>query len=143
MTTHVVSATRRADGIAATLVEDAPPSASARPSPNLEFVRRVILLAALLAAVVACSDEATEEPGIDVIDVSGPLDASALEFMDRSIHAAAERGQVLAVLQIDSPAVLDGEALSRLEQTLASPPLPVAAWVGPAPARARAPPARE
>jgi membrane-bound serine protease (ClpP class) len=99
-------------------------------------VRRVILLAALLAAVVACSDEATEEPGIDVIDVSGPLDASALEFMDRSIHAAAERGQVLAVLQIDSPAVLDGEALSRLEQTLASPPLPVAAWVGPAPARA-------
>jgi membrane-bound ClpP family serine protease len=99
-------------------------------------VRRVILLIALLVLVGACSDQATSEPGIEVIDVSGPLDASALDFMDRSIHDAAETGQILAVLQIDSPAVLDGEALTRLEQTLASPPLPVAAWVGPAPATA-------
>jgi membrane-bound ClpP family serine protease len=86
--------------------------------------------------VVACSDEPAAEPGIDVIDVSGPLDATALDFMTDSINQAAERGQILAVLQIDSPAVLDGEALARLEETLEAPPLPVAAWVGPAPALA-------
>jgi membrane-bound serine protease (ClpP class) len=99
-------------------------------------VRRATVIASLLFLVVACSDEPAAEPGIDVIDVSGPLDASALDFMTRSILDAAERGQVLAVLQIDSPAVLDHEALTRLGQTLESPPLPVAAWVGPAPAQA-------
>jgi membrane-bound serine protease (ClpP class) len=99
-------------------------------------VRRATVIATLLFLVVACSDGPAAEPGIDVIDVSGPLDASALDFMTRSILDAAERGQVLAVLQIDSPAVLDHEALTRLGQTLESPPLPVAAWVGPAPAQA-------
>ena len=99
-------------------------------------MRRTLFLTGLLWLVAACSGGADAEQGIDVIDVSGPLDASALEFMDQSILDAAERGQVLAVLQIDSPAVLDGEALARLEDTLRSPPLPVAAWVGPAPAQA-------
>ena len=97
---------------------------------------RAVLIAALFMLVVACTDETETAPGIDVIDVSGPLDVSALDFMNQSIIEAGERGQVLAVLQIDSPAVLVGEALTRLEETLVSPPLPVAAWVGPAPARA-------
>jgi membrane-bound ClpP family serine protease len=97
-------------------------------------VRRTILLIGLLLGAAACSDETTAEPGIDVIDISGPLDASALDFINRSILDAAERSQELAVIQVDSPAVLDGEALARLEQTLEAPALPVAAWVGPAPA---------
>lgn len=99
-------------------------------------VRPTLLAAALLSIVVACSSagEPAEEPGIDVIDVSGPLDASALEFMHTSIQRAAETGQELAVLQINSRAVLDGAALSELLQTLEVPPLPVAVWVGPSPA---------
>jgi membrane-bound serine protease (ClpP class) len=103
-------------------------------TPNLDFVRRTVLLFALLVVAVACSDEPSGEAGIDVIDVSGPLDASALDFMTDSIEAAADEGQVLAVLQIDSPAVLDGDALRRLEATLEAAPLPVAVWLGPAPA---------
>ena len=99
-------------------------------------VRRTLLLVALLTLVSACSSDAGSEAGIDVIDVSGPLDASALDFMRTSIEEAGANGQVLAVLQIDSPAVLDGEALARLHEKLESPPLPVAAWVGPAPAQA-------
>jgi membrane-bound serine protease (ClpP class) len=75
-----------------------------------------------------------DEGGIEVIDVSGPLDASALEFMSTSIERAADNGQVLAVLQINSPAVLDETALRDLAGTLLDPPLPVAVWVGPAPA---------
>jgi membrane-bound serine protease (ClpP class) len=99
-------------------------------------VRRTLLLAGLVLLVAACSGDGEGEPGIDVVDVSGPLDASALEFMRTSIEDAAARGQVLAVLQVNSPAVLDAEALTALEQVLDSPPLPVAAWVGPAPAQA-------
>jgi len=99
-------------------------------------VRRTLLLAGLLLLVAACSGDGEGEPGIDVIDVSGPLDASALEFMRTSIEEASVSGQVLAVVQVNSPAVLDAEALAALEQVLNSPPLPVAAWVGPAPAQA-------
>ena len=99
-------------------------------------MRRTLFLTGLLLLVAACSGENEAEQGIDVIDVSGPLDASALDFMRASIEEAADNNQVLAVLQVNSPAVLDGEALAALNQTLESPPLPVAAWVGPAPAQA-------
>ena len=99
-------------------------------------MRRTLLITGLLLVVAACSGESEAEPGIDVIDVSGPLDASALDFMRTSIEKAAAGGQVLAVLQINSPAVLDREALSALELILDRPPLPVSAWVGPAPASA-------
>ena len=99
-------------------------------------MRRTLLITGLLLVVAACSGESEAEPGIDVIDVSGPLDASALDFMRTSIEKAAADGQVLAVLQINSPAVLDREALSALGLILDRPPLPVSAWVGPAPASA-------
>jgi membrane-bound serine protease (ClpP class) len=99
-------------------------------------VRRTLLKAALLSILVACSGsgEPVEVAGIDVIDVSGPLDASALEFMDDSLEGAAASGQELAVVQINSRAVLDGPAFTDLLETMENPPLPVAVWVGPAPA---------
>lgn len=71
-----------------------------------------------------------------MIDVSGPLDSSALEFMIDSIHAASEDGQELAVLQLNSRAVLDEPLLNELEELVANPPLPLAVWLGPAPAQA-------
>ena len=94
----------------------------------------LLALAILLVVFPISALGAEDEGGIDVIDVSGPLDRSALEFMKSSIEAAAERGQVLAVLQINSPAVLDGEALQDLIEIVEDSPLPVAVWVGPAPA---------
>jgi membrane-bound serine protease (ClpP class) len=98
-------------------------------------VLRVLLLAiACSFALVSCV-EATGG-GIDLIDVSGPLDESALEFISDSIEQGAEVGQELAVVQLNSRAVLDGEAFDRLAKLVESPPLPVAVWVGPAPAHA-------
>src|SRR5690606_23078856 len=44
--------------------------------------------------------------------------------------------QELAVVQLNSKAVLDGEAFERLSGLVATPPLPVAVWVGPSPAYA-------
>lgn len=83
-------------------------------------------------ALTACADPGGG--GIDVVDVSGPLDRSALEFISDSIDEAAEIGQVLSVLQLDSKAVLDGDSYQRLEELVSVPPLPVAVWVGPEPA---------
>lgn len=84
--------------------------------------------------LAACAER--DGGGIEVIDVSGPLDSSALEFMIDSVEAAAEDGQELALLQINSRAVLDEELLEELEALVANPPLPVAVWLGPAPAQA-------
>lgn len=95
-----------------------------------------MLLAFVFLMIPLVALAQTDAPGIDVIDVSGPLDTSALEFMNTSIQRAAETGQVLAVLQINSRAVLDREALEDLRLTVADPPIPLAVWVGPAPAAA-------
>lgn len=89
-------------------------------------------------ALIACSADNTDSagPGIDVIDVSGPLDASALRFMISSIENAAAAGQELAILQINSRAVLDMDGFTTLENLVSNPPLPVAVWLGPNPASA-------
>jgi membrane-bound ClpP family serine protease len=94
--------------------------------------KAVLLLMAALS-LAACSSS-SRGGGIEVIDVSGPLDNRALRFMTDSIRDAAGDEQILALLQIDSPAVLDGDGFDRLMAMLADPPLPVATWVGPAPA---------
>lgn len=91
---------------------------------------------ALLLSIPAVALAQEDERGIDVIDVSGPLDASALRFMADSIELAAGEGQELAVLQVDSMAVLDGDSYDRLTAIVDQPPLPVAIWIGAAPASA-------
>lgn len=97
---------------------------------------RRFALAALFAALPIAALAQGDEAGIDVVDVSGPLDSSALDFMADSIETADETGQELVLLQIDSRAVLDAQAYRRLLELLLDPPLPVALWVGPAPAQA-------
>lgn len=89
----------------------------------------------LVLALAACATEGAGG-GIDVIDVSGPLDASALDFMSDSVQRAGTEGQELVVLQINSRAVLSESAYKRLEELVINPPLPVAVWIGPAPAQA-------
>lgn len=99
------------------------------------LVRRSIVLA---LAALFISSACTERTGggIDVIDVSGPLDRFALEFIADSIEQGAEIGQDLAIVQLNSKAVLDGEAFDGVADLIARPPLPVAVWVGPDPAYA-------
>jgi membrane-bound serine protease (ClpP class) len=96
-------------------------------------VRRILLLAILGLLVLTACVERTGG-GIDLIDVSGPLDRSALDFISGSVERGAESGQELAVIQLNSNAVLDRDAFDRLASLVERPPLPVAVWVGPAPA---------
>lgn len=53
-----------------------------------------------------------------------------------SVESAADVGQELVVIQINSPAVLDARGYDELVALVENPPLPVAVWLGPAPARA-------
>jgi membrane-bound serine protease (ClpP class) len=96
-------------------------------------VRRVLFIIGFgVFALTGCAE--VTGGGIDLIDVSGPLDESALDFISDSIENGAEIGQELSVIQVNSKAVLDGEAFDRLARLVEEPPLPVAVWVGPAPA---------
>ena len=96
-------------------------------------VRRLVFLGLVgVFALSACAE--AEGGGIDVVDVSGPLDESAMEFISDSIELGAEIGQELTVIQLNSKAVLDAESFERLARMVESPPLPVAVWIGPAPA---------
>ena len=104
-------------------------------TPNLRAVKKSLVLM-FFGAVLLSSCVEPSGGGIDVIDVSGPLDATALDFIADSIEAGAEVGQDLSVIQVNSRAVLDKEAFDRLESIIADPPLPLAVWVGPSPAYA-------
>lgn len=93
------------------------------------------LAAALLAA--ACGEAAPVEEGghIEIIAVEGNLDRWAVDFVSRRIDAASEAGAAAAVVQIDSRASLS-DSVHHLAARIADPPLPLAVWVGPAPAAA-------
>jgi membrane-bound ClpP family serine protease len=95
-------------------------------------VRRLTLLVLAVVVLSACAE--TSGGGIEVIDVSGPLDVLALEFIAETIEQGADSGQELAIVQLNSKAVLDDEAYAALVDLVLTPPLPVAVWVGPAPA---------
>jgi membrane-bound serine protease (ClpP class) len=96
-----------------------------------------ILLSSVLLAVGAISLVAqAQEPErtVEVIELSGPFDARLVDFARDAIEAAAGRQVEVVVLAIDSPgSVAPVEDLAGLIGVVAAPPLPVVAWLGPAP----------
>jgi membrane-bound serine protease (ClpP class) len=70
-----------------------------------------------------------------VIDVSGPLDGQAVAFIAETIERSADQGAEAVIIQLDSPGVVAEESdWAELMDLIADPPVPVTAWVGPAPA---------
>lgn len=84
---------------------------------------------AMLGVGAAASSGA---PLVDVVEVSGPIDRRLTSFVEDAVTGSES---VLVVLQVDSGAAVDGHA-RRLVDLVADAPVPVAVWVGPAPARA-------
>lgn len=88
-------------------------------------------------AITACSSDPGTSASIEVVRVSGYLDNARLDYIRNSINNAVARGRELVILQIDSPAVIgDEQSLRETVALVADPPLPVVAWLGPAPATA-------
>ncbi|MCA1692181.1 MAG: hypothetical protein LC733_08290 [Actinobacteria bacterium] len=71
-------------------------------------------------------------PPVDVIEVSGRIDAIEADFIARSITAAEQSGSQLLVIQLDSPGSLISEVkVDELAFRISHAGLPVAVWVGP------------
>ncbi len=110
----------------------------AGPAVSWPAVRALFIVIAvlLIPSVASAQADQAEVPPIDVIDVSGPIDELGAEFIIGAITAAHDDGAQAVILQIDSPGAVD-ESIREVIEIVASPPLPVIAWIGDAPATAR------
>jgi membrane-bound serine protease (ClpP class) len=101
----------------------------------MSAVNRLLLfsLTVLAALVVMPVAGAQETAPLDVIVVEGPLDQSAIRFVDHTIAEAAANGSQAVIVQLDSEGALSGD-IEDLISLFKQPPLPLVVWVGEAPA---------
>lgn len=80
----------------------------------------------------ARSDPEPPPPAVDVIELSGRIDAVEANFVGRAIRASERSGSQVLVIQLDSPgSVLSDRRMDELAARIRSSPVPVAVWVGP------------
>ncbi len=97
-------------------------------------MRRLLLaLLFLIPMGSAFAQSDTPDNFVDVVVVSGSMDERTVDFVTRAI---TETDADLVVLQLNVDVVLGGD-VDALRALIADPPVPVAVWVGPAPATAR------
>ena len=95
-----------------------------------------LLLVAFALLLMAASPDEPSGPSAEVIEVEGILDDSGLRYLADAVEEAAGEGRQLAIVQINSPAVVGSlEELGHLADLMSDPPLPLVVWLGPAPAR--------
>ena len=88
---------------------------------------------ALLMAIALPGWGQEQEGRVDVIEITGNLDPSAIGFVIGRIEVAGDSGSAAAIIQVDSSATLSGK-IAELIDLVSAPPLPVVVWVGPDPA---------
>lgn len=97
-------------------------------------VRRLVIpILLVLAGALAGTAGAQTGSAVDVVVVNGPIDGRRIDFV---VGAITDSHAGLVVLQMDVRAVLSAD-VDDLIAVLADAPVPVAVWVGPAPAVAR------
>lgn len=100
---------------------------------EMRLVLSSLLLLTILAALPAGAQ--TDDPPVDIIEIKGPLDRLGIGYVIDEIEASAGDGAMAVIIQVDSPGAVSTD-IDDLIELVRFPPLPVAVWVGPAPARA-------
>jgi membrane-bound serine protease (ClpP class) len=96
-------------------------------------MRRLLLLLVVLGLPFGVAAGQSDQSIVDVVRVDGPMDHRTVDFVRGAI---TDTNADVVVLQMNVSAVLGGD-LEGLRALIADPPVPVAVWVGPAPATAR------
>jgi membrane-bound serine protease (ClpP class) len=98
-------------------------------------VRRFPILLLVLFGTGLAASPVPADAQITVIEVGGLLDEATLRFLVKSIEDAALDSSEIAIVQLNSPGAIGSlETLEKAARILASPPLPLVVWLGPAPA---------
>ena len=96
--------------------------------------RSLLFLLALFAALAVMPAAVAQEAApLDVVVVTGPLDESAIRFIDETIAEAAAGGSQAAIIQLNSEGALSSD-IGDLIDLFKQPPLPLVVWIGDAPA---------
>lgn len=95
-------------------------------------IRRLFAVALVFAGVVASGTSLaqTGEDPIVIVEVGGPMDQRAIDFVAGAIQSEEAHAYIL---KIDSPGVSSGD-LRKLYQAVVEAPAPVISWIGPNPA---------
>ena len=99
-------------------------------------MRRVAIGVALLGALVVPSTVSAREPTVDVIKVTGLIDAPSTEYLIDRLDRAESDGIEAAVIQLDTAGGLDVR-LEDILSTMATSEVPVVVWIAPGTAQAR------
>ena len=99
-------------------------------------MRRLAIALLFIAGIdSAQGPDPVVSPHVEVIEVDGYLDDANLRFLMAAIGQAAADGSEIAIVQLDSAAAIGSiELLEETSRLIASPPLPLVVWLGPAPA---------
>ena len=100
--------------------------------PRIAALCAVLLGAALLLAPAAVATEAPAAAAgtVDVVEVTGVLDAPTVRYIRSALEDAAAAGSEALVLRLDSPGTLGADAVVLAEEVAGSA-VPVVAYVGP------------
>ena len=112
--------------------------------PRRRLSRALLLPGAVIAVLAPASttafaqeEEGGARPVVEVVEVSGYLDAIVVEFVGDAIASAQDEELEALVVQLDSPgAVVSPSDLDVLVDRVRAARVPVAVWVGPSGARA-------
>ena len=101
-------------------------------------MRRVVCLVLLgVAFVSGIAASAADRGRIEVVDVSGIIDANVERAITRGITGAEREHAKLVVLELNSNGTIGAGRAERIASRIERSRVPVAAWIGPAGAKAR------
>lgn len=95
--------------------------------PCMRSIRFAVLASLFVALMTGAALAQSQDDSIVVIEVSGPLDQRALDYVTRSLETESTH---LFVVKVDSPGVSSGD-LKSVFDAMATADAPVVSWIGP------------
>ena len=95
-----------------------------------------LFVGGLFVSSIMSAAAAESRGGVEVVEVTGIIDASVERAVMKTIEGAERSRAALVALQIDSEGVVDSARTRRMIKRISRADVPIGTWIGPAGARA-------